>query len=262
VITLITALANRSYCLNDYLEGLKNLDFDKKQIDLVWHDGSCDKNFKEVMDEWLKENGNQYNSIKYMIDKREPMHDITAGNPIKSARIASVYNRIRDGIKEYKNKYVFSLEDDIVAPPDTLKKLFKIMNDKKVGVAVGRQICRWSASGGKKYPLAWKFKIKKVFGDKDSCSEYTIDVKAKKMRSEGVEEIDGIPMGCNLIRSELYQKENFRATDNGLIGFDLIFGKDIKDWGFNNMIDWSIHCKHYHFISEGNIGKNQVIIYQ
>ncbi len=242
-ITIATPFVGKAYCITDYLKGLESLDYPKDKINLIFYDASNDKVFKEILDEFIQTHKKEYASTRYETDGREPMHDVTAGNAIKSARVASVYNRIKYMIE---TDLVLIIEDDIVAPPNTIKKLLENLTDG-VGMIIARQMCRWSSDIHEKmYPLAWSLNKVKVFGENDSCSETGYDVQPLKVKEKGIETIDATPMGCNLIRTKLFKQEEFRATDNGLMGFDLIFANDLNMLGYKVLIDWSIHCKHFH----------------
>jgi hypothetical protein len=235
-ITIITSFSGRMHCLDRFLASLDSIDYPKDKIGLIFCDAS-EQGIKDVLDSV----GNTYNRYSFIRDSRKPMTGITAGEQSKSIRIASVYSMMRE-VYQSDSKYVLSWEDDIEPPKDGLKKLVDIMEiDEKIGCAFGRQICRWM-----ELPLVWKFTKKSVFGTKDSSKEFGVSVEILPVKDSGIEKVDGMPMGFNLIRSELFKQENFRASDFGLIGFDLIFSEDINRAGFSTVIDWSIHCKHYH----------------
>lgn len=260
MITLATPFVGKDYCIGDYLKGLYNLDFDKKKIDLVFHDGSGSPGFKEILDRYIEKCGKEYASYTYVKDNRPPMHDISAGNVIKSARIASVYNRLK---KYVKNEYLYVIEDDIVPPKTALTDLYAIMEKyEDAGMAVGRQMCRWGGEDGRLYALAWDYKKRTVFPLEDDCKEHQIENRPLSMKKNGLESVHGTGMGCNLIRNKLFQREEFRETDNGLIGFDLIFCKDIVEWGYRIIHNWGLHCRHYHIVGRGAFSENKVMIFE
>ena len=235
-IILITAFGGRRFCLDKYFKGIRNLDYPKDKISLVFSDGSNDKTLKKELDNFAKD----YPYYTYNKDTRKPMTGITAGSVEKSKRIASVYTRLQDKVSEVSGDYILSAEDDIVPPTNGLNKLLKtIKSDEKIGCVFGRQICRWMD-----LPMAWKIKKRSsyVIGGKEN----KYDCKPYPLRDSGLQEVDGMPMGFNLFSRDIFLKADIRAQITGLTGFDLILAQDIKNWGYKVIIDWSIHCKHYH----------------
>lgn len=244
-ISLITPFVGKWYCINEYLSGLTNLEYDKSLIDLVFYDASCDKGFNKLLNDFI-DCHKEYNSITLVVDERQPMHDVTAGNVIKTNRVASVYERLK---KHINNDLLFVVEDDIEVPTDSLNKLLKLFDDQSVSMALGRQLCRWAGEADERLPLAWFYSRERVYPESDTCKEEHIVPKTFPILDTGIQAIEASAMGCNLIRSEIYKREVFRGFDCGIVGYDLIFGKDMIDWGYKILIDWSIHCKHYHLIS-------------
>jgi hypothetical protein len=244
-ISLITPFVGKKYCIEEYFKGLLSLDYDKNLLDLVFYDGSNDCNFKIILYGFINKHP-EYGSFQYVVDGRKPMHEKTDGNIVKTQRVASVYENLKQYIK---NELVFVIEDDIEVPVDALKKLLKILEDKTVGMALGRQICRWGSEENKTLPLAWEYQRRRVYPEGDSCCEEQVIGSTVPILNDGLQVIDGSGMGCNLLRSSIYKREIFRGTESELVGYDLVFGKDIRDWGYKIIIDWSIHCKHYHIIN-------------
>lgn len=143
--------------------------------------------------------------------------------------IVNVHNQMREIIADCD--WVFSIEDDGILPPDALEKLIK--NTTKydnVGMVTGVELGRW----GIRYVGAWR--VDNVFEPKNVKS------LENKATEGGVEELDGSGLYCALIRADCYKSHEF-FTNNGL-GPDVNMGLYVRQQGFNNYIDWSIHVTH------------------
>lgn len=143
--------------------------------------------------------------------------------------IVNVHNQIREIVADCD--WVFSIEDDGILPPDALEKLIK--NTTKydnVGIVSGVELGRW----GIKYVGAWR--VDNVFEPKNVKS------LENKAAEGGVEELDGCGLYCSLIRADYYKSHEF-LTNNGL-GPDVNLGLYLRQEGFKNYIDWSIHVTH------------------
>lgn len=149
--------------------------------------------------------------------------------PDRRRHIANIHNQMGELIADCD--WVFAIEDDGILPPDALEKLVK--NAEKledVGVVSGVELGRW----GIPYVGAWR--VDDVFEPK---KVYSLDNKALE---GGVEELDGCGMFCALVRADCYKSHPFFAT-NGL-GPDVNLGIYIRQQGYKNYIDWSIHVTH------------------
>lgn len=149
--------------------------------------------------------------------------------PDRRRHIMNIHNQVRELIEDFD--WVFSVEDDGVLPTDALEKLLKRARYyKNVGMVTGVELGRW----GTPYVGAW------VVNDVNDTTK--ISSLENKSSVGGVQKIDGCGLYCALIRADLYKEHEFRI-DNGL-GPDVNLGLFLRQRGFNNYIDWSIHVVH------------------
>lgn len=141
--------------------------------------------------------------------------------------IVNIHNQFKELIGDCD--WVFSVEDDGILPPDALEKLVNRV-DNATGMVTGVELGRW----GIPYVGAWR--VDDVFNPQKVTS-----VENKTDTNE-LEEIDGCGLYCALIRADLY-KEHIFDTRNGL-GPDVNLGLFLRQKGYKNYIDWSIHLTH------------------
>lgn len=159
-----------------------------------------------------------------------PSTNLAPANSIPDRRrhIVNIHNQIRELVNDCD--FVWSIEDDGVFPPDALEKLVNNINLPDAGMITGVELGRW----GIPYVGAW------VVNDVTTTTKIT-SLENKALEG-GYEEIDACGLYCALIRADLYKEHNF-FTGNGL-GPDVNLGLSIRQRGFKNYIDWSIHLTH------------------
>lgn len=157
--------------------------------------------------------------------------------PDRRRHIANIHNQVRELIGECD--WVFSIEDDGILPLDTIEKL--VSNVEKysdVGMFTGVELGRW----GTPYVGAW------VVENIDSPTKVT-SLESKAIEG-GIQEIDACGLYCALIRADMYKQHQF-VGNNGL-GADVNLGIYLRQIGFKNYIDWSIHLTHLTFLDGQN----------
>lgn len=139
--------------------------------------------------------------------------------------IADAYNEIaREALKDNAD-YVFTVEDDTFPPPDAL---FKLLEHARRGVDA---VCGW-------YP--------KRQTTPEGAPLIVRDGKRRSMDADGtVQEAYAMPMGCTLIRTNLFLKmdEPYFATTEHLTQ-DTFFSQKLRDIGVKPLCDTSIRCRH------------------
>lgn len=152
--------------------------------------------------------------------------------PDRRLNIVNVHNQMRELINDCD--FVWSIEDDGILPLDALNKLVRDINTlPNAGLVTGVELGRW----GTPYVGAWVVD--------DVTSPKRISSLDNKSLEGGSEQIDASGLYCALVRADLYKMHNF-FTHNGL-GPDVNLGLSIRQQGFNNYIDWSIHLTHLTF---------------
>lgn len=143
--------------------------------------------------------------------------------------IANIHNQLKELIVD--TDWVFSIEDDGIIPNDALEKLIDTAkNYDNVGMVTGVELGRW----GVQYVGAWSV-------DDINDTKLVSSINNRSIEG-GIDEIDACGLYCALVRADLYTEHNFFAN-NGL-GPDINLGLFMRQRGFVNYIDWSIHVTH------------------
>ena len=171
------------------------------------------------------------------------------GSSIQERRqnISNLHNEFCDLIYEangrnlnkvLSHRWVFSLEDDGILPPDAIERLVSVATEKNACLVSGVELGRW----GLPYVGAWKA---------DDC-ENPQKITSMK-RGDSVEEIDASGLYCVVTHSIDYITHRFHC-DNGL-GPDVNFGLDLKSKGSKNYIDWGVKVTH---LTSGFDGEKEI----
>ncbi len=110
---------NREWSLSRILESMRNLDYDKERLRICFVDSCSTDKTMEIIESFRRDHGAEYESVVVKV----------ARTNISQAR--NIAFREASG-----TDYVFFLDSDIMAPPDTLKRLLSSFeNDSSVGIA-------------------------------------------------------------------------------------------------------------------------------
>ena len=203
----------KSYCLNEYVNSIKNLSY--KNYDILLVDNS--------------ENDKYFNKIKSL-----------GINVIKSKfyenardRIAESRNIIRQYALDNNYDYFFSLEQDVIPPRDIIERLLSHKKDAVCGVYFAVNFYKGK---NQLMPLVW------VDFDKETKKMFYID--KERLWSNKLIEVATSGLGCMLIHRRILEKIKFRY-DKGDEGFDdMWFCKDLRENGIKLYCDTSLKCKH------------------
>ena len=207
----------KKYCLKEYAEAVKKLDYDNFDVLIV--DNSKDDSYITA----IKEAG--LNAIK------GPWHEKARERIIAS----------RNFIKEYALKngydYFFSLEQDVIVQPDALKKLLS-QNKKIISGIVMNNL-----------PVGNTVKVMPMIYVEHKLDSTGLDyISTEELSKSQVIEVKACALGCVLIHKDVLKKITFRYTG----GFDdMMFCKDAIDSGFKIYADTSVKPKHLHSSWEG-----------
>ena len=229
MITAILPISRISY-LDRVLESLLNQTVKPNNL-LVIYDGQ-ESQYMEARNRVV---GLDFEQVRFI-----PSNSLAQAHTIPDRRrhITNIHNQIRELMGDFPEitdqDWIFSIEDDGILPPDALEKLIKVTEKyPDAGQVTGVELGRW----GNPYVGAWK--VNDVFKLR------TIESMDNKSYTNEVEEIDACGLYCTLIRQELYHKHKF-FSNNGL-GPDVNLGIFIRQQGYQNYIDWSIHVTHLTF---------------
>ncbi|MBU2634271.1 MAG: hypothetical protein KJ674_03420 [Nanoarchaeota archaeon] len=199
----------KEYSLDNYLEGLKNLEGD---FDVFLVDNSKD--------------GVYYNKLK---DKGV---NVIKGEYFESARdrVINSRNILRKKVLDEGYDYFLSLEQDVVAPRDVIERLLK--HGKKIVSALYFYL---GDDGKTLLPMVW------IHHEGKFARRLDID---EVMDGKLIEAIT-CGLGCVLIHKDVLKNIKFRYVKEKPGWDDIWFSEDAREKGFKVFVDTSIKCKHY-----------------
>ena len=202
----------KAYCLDRYLESVKNFNF--KDFEFVLVDNSRTEDYFNLL---------QKKGVK-VIRGRD------LGHPVKNVIVNR--NILRDYFLERDFDYFFSLEQDVIAPKDVVEKL--IGHKKDVISGVYYTVYRFKGEPGIR-PLLWA----PVEGKTEAVR--FMSTEAKK---HGLYKIKACGLGCLMIARKVLEEIKFRFVENSGVFDDIWFCKDVEDKKYELWADTSIQCDH------------------
>jgi len=208
----------KSYCLNEYIEGLKNLTF---KADFIIVDNS-------KTDEYITK-------IKELIEDIKNFKVIKDTEWFEGAKDRIIHSRnlIREMALKENYDYFLSLEQDVIPPKDVVERLLKHKKDIISGVV----FCDLIINGKLIYkPMLW------IPAGKDkNGNELMRYLEPYEVENEDLIELRSTSLSCLLLSNKILEKIKFRYTT----GFDDVeLCNDAKGLGFNIYVDCSVKCKH------------------
>jgi len=200
---------NKSYCLKEYVEGIKKLPY--KNHDILFVDNSKSQAYSKK----IRSMGFKVIKDYYKENARD--------------RITSSRNIIREeAIKNYD--YLLSLEQDVIPPADIIGRMLKHGKEITTGLYF---TYKTEGSTRKIIPLLWILDGKQLrnLTEEEAFQDKTIEVEAAGL-------------GCMLISREVLEKIKFRYEKESEAFDDMWFCKDAKEKGYKITADTSIRCKH------------------
>ncbi|MBW3023087.1 glycosyltransferase family 2 protein [Candidatus Woesearchaeota archaeon] len=223
----------KGYCLKEYAEAAKSIDYDNYDILLI--DNSETKDYYEK----IKSLG-----IKAMHLEEK---DMSVRQKISVCR-----NLLRQtAIEEYD--YFLSLEQDVIPPKDIIKRL--LSHNKKIISAVYYMVMDDSSEQA----LLWKFvegKELEEFIKKQPHLKHEIEnIKQKNFRMTRRYNKEEVPknqiikiaacgLGAVLIHKDVLKNIIFRSQEGKMAYDDMFFSQDALQNGFEIFTDTSVICKH------------------
>ena len=208
----------KSYCLNEYIEGLKNLTF---KADFIIVDNSKTNEYINKIKELIKD-------IKNFKVIKDPEWFEGAKDRIIHSR-----NLIREIALKENYDYFLSLEQDVIPPKDVVERL---LNHKK-DIISGVVFCDLIINNQLTYkPMLW------IPAGKDQNGKQLMRyLEPYEVENEDLMELRSTSLSCLLLSKNVLEKIKFRYT----LGFDDVeLCNDAKDLGFKVYVDCSVKCKH------------------
>lgn len=205
------ASEHKSYALERYFRGIKSLSYDNFDILIV--DNSQGNEYFEK----IKSLGLPVLKGPYSDRARQ--------------RIIDSRNILRQRVLDEGYDYFFSLEQDVVPPPDVIQRLLR--HDKKIITGI---YFRYEIDDGVKslVPVLWK-----KFGKEKLKSIFEKEVLEPKLM-----EVGACGLGCILIHKDVLEKVRFKFDKNYESFDDMWFCRESLEKGFKIFADTSVKCKH------------------
>lgn len=201
---------HKAYCLNEYLENVKNLSY--KNFDFVLVDNSKSDGYYKK----LKEKGINVIKDKYFENARD--------------RIIHSRNILREKCLNEGYDYFLSLEQDIIAPKDVIERLLKHKKEIISGLYF------YLGDDNKTLlPVVWIH----------HKGKYARRLDVDEVMDNKLIEVITCGLGCVLIHRKVLEKVKFRYVKEKPGWDDIWFSEDARKNNFKVFVDTSIKCKHY-----------------
>lgn len=211
----------KKYCLDKYIEGVKNLTYDNYEVIIV--DNSKDESYKELIEK---------EGIKVIKDRWTEW---------ARGRIVSSRNKLREEFLKGKYDYLLLLSQDVIPPKDIIEKLIK--HKKDIVTAVYYSYVFLPLTKKKKIiPRVFKIKTQDTT---DKTTNYTLVPMIKESSGNELLEIDACGLGCCLVSRAIMETISFRYKKDTKDFDDLPFCFDAKKSGFEIYADMNVKCMHY-----------------
>ena len=237
ILVAAPVFSEMAYCILDFINHLKQMDYDNLKILLV--DNSKSKNF------FLKLR--KIPRIKIIYDETKEQENL--------GRLINSRNKILDYAEKKHCDYLLMMDSDVMAPPNLLNKLLAHKKD----VVSGLYFNYFKSDGQiKVLPVAYKSLSEEEF--KKIKSEYKLPniVKSREdlRRNITKEEIEKGELlevlypssGCTLLSKRVLDsgvKYGILKTPTNLkSGDDIYFFKQLRKKGFKIYCDPSVICRH------------------
>lgn len=240
----------KDYCLKEFADSIRAFDYPKELLSMVLVDNSKDKR----EDHYTK----AFHSVpnfKYIFVGRK-------GSTVRENLTFSQNEMRRYFLDERDYKLLFSLESDVIVPPDCIERLHShslpvvsaihTYDDTFVGITQGgEKLPIFATNKGTPYPdlyrpITWDDFPKCTKPQKNSKGIYVYNAYQKGVKSskETLLEVGTTSLGCLLIIKKVLEKVRYRAPMNFPVNSDVWFGQDVKKQGYKLFMDTSIWSHH------------------
>lgn len=235
-----------AYCTPEYLAALKNLTYPNYDILLV--DNSATDNFYQTL---VKQNIPVVRSCYEHKDVKK--------------KIACSRNILREKVLEEKYDYFFSLEQDVIPPPDVIEQLLQRQKPIVSGVyynyypigdgsrtALFPVLYRWLTEEEQqemrnKQDILQQVNpalLKDLKKNNFDFSKIRVKLTPEDVETQKLMTIKQCGLGCVLIAREVLEKITFRIDEQENTFDDPLFCEDALRHGYELWVDTAIKCKH------------------
>ena len=221
ILIAVPTYEGKNYCLDEFLENIKNFDYPKNRLEIYFADNSST-------------NANaKYINNKYKI--KVFWKDYTGYSVFD--KLADTHNQLRRYFLESDCDYMLHLESDIFPPKNVIWEL--IWANKPI-VNASYQI----------FDGAWRtpcicFVDEKHESYRDNVFYYTIDTFSHWFIDGKIKQTHIAGIGCCLLTRKIMQKYNFRSDNNENKPPDSYFAEDLRLGKTKNWVHTGLLCYHW-----------------
>jgi GT2 family glycosyltransferase len=216
----------KSYCLEEYINGLKKLTYPFFDVMLVDNSKKSDyfNKLKKIAEEWRKE----FPEKNFFVER------IPFNSPKSRKRIVDSRNLIRKKAINGNYDYFFSLEQDVIPPVNVIETFLSRKKEVVSGVYFN------AVPGGKGViPLA--FTSEGIIEGKEKfVSVNLFDLFPSRL----ITGFAFIGIGCMFISRKIFTEIEFRFDESFDAFDDYFFCKDVQEKEFKVYLDSSVFCRH------------------
>jgi GT2 family glycosyltransferase len=215
------------YCLEPYVNAVKNIDYDNHDILLV-DNSPTDEFFTRLKKRIPAER------IYYVDGARERI--VRSRNLLLQKALGRGYD------------YFFSLEQDVIINPDTLKKLLAHNKPIVSGYYANRRVIQMRNN---KTGDMHRQMIELPVAYMKTGGEEVKRAHPDQLRNKGLVEVGAVGMGCLLLAKDVLQKIRFRYDPEKESFDDMHFSDDALKLGYKLYVDGDTIATHLHKDWEG-----------
>ena len=245
VLIGVPTFEGMKYCLNEFIEGVRNLTYPNADVLLVYNSRG-----KDFFEELKKEK-----------DFIVVWDETLAEKPVE--RLISSRNKILDYAVEKGYDYVFALDADVVCPKNIIEELVKCSKD----IVSGLYFNYFNSSGEMKIlSVAWRGITEEEFEIIKKQVKFPESVKShedlnrhltqKEIESNSLLEVVHPSAGCMLISKKIFWNIRYglpEATDKQFSD-DICFIREAKKQGFKVYCHTNFKCDH---LLDGKFAKDE-----
>lgn len=223
-----------AYCVDEWLEGIRGLDYPKDKIEVVVVDNTpFDADANEEFYAHLKNLGLRV--VRYPWNRKGAVTQMLA-------TCREVYRQI--AYFEHFD-YIFHLDTDTIVGKDSLKTLLSRDKDQ-----IGVPVHVFPKKVGKKFNYQPPCVFKQLGFGKKGLFYYSwhelkkIKERLRKGHKRLIYKVAGAPLGCLLVKRKVFERVPFSSAADLLLGEDVWYHNNASEKGFEFWIDFSVKVKH------------------
>src|SRR3989344_9622835 len=224
------------YALKHYKKGIDKIDYNNYEVLIV--ENSDPKVDNNAYVEKIKQIGLPVIKAKTTKDVRDT--------------IVFSRNLLRAKVLENDFDYFLSLEQDVIPPPNVIKKFLEDIDKNNNKYGKNNDSNNIKVISGVVFYYNWNVDNTKLvpspqlwdFDQEDRNSEYMYYISPKDLNTPQVKEIKASGLSCVFIHRDVLEKVRFRV-DHKEKGFDdMFFSMDLRNAGFKLYVDTEVRCDH------------------